>query len=86
MTTHGPGSERERAIATVGQCERQLWRAQACVRSADEMLRRAVRTAENAVGELRDATRRLDRLALRYAVRGTPHPPATFPPRTPVVE
>jgi hypothetical protein len=71
MTDYGLVSERERAIAAVGECERQLWLAQASVRSADETRRRAVRTAENAVGDLRDATRRLDRMALPVAGTGS---------------
>jgi hypothetical protein len=58
-------SEQERAVATVMQCELQLRRAQDNVRRTGEMLRRAVRTAENAQGELGDAARRLGRMESR---------------------
>lgn len=60
-------SEQERAVATVTQCELQLRRAQEDVRCTGEMLRRAVRSVENAEGELDDATRRLGRMEARMA-------------------
>jgi hypothetical protein len=65
MADRNLGSEKDRAIATVTQCELELRRAQETVRCTSEMLRRAVRTAENAQGELGDAARRLGRMNSR---------------------
>lgn len=59
MINQKPVSEQERAIATVSKHELQLRQAQDNVRCASEVLRRAVRTAERAEGELGAATRRL---------------------------
>jgi hypothetical protein len=65
MTDRDLGVEEGRAMATVTQCEIQLRRAQEGVRRAGEVLRRAVRTAETAQGDLGDATDRLDRVQVR---------------------
>ena len=65
MADRNLGPEQDRAIATVTQCELQLRRARDNVRRTGELLRRAVRTAENAQGELGDATRRLGRMESR---------------------
>jgi hypothetical protein len=73
MTDRNPASEEERAIATLARCELQLRRAQETVRNTGEMLRRAVRTAENAEGEFGDATRRVDRS--RRLAATADHPP-----------
>jgi hypothetical protein len=63
-------SERERAIATVTHCELQLRRAHENVRCVGDLFRRALRTSENAEGELGDATRRLVRMEARMARAG----------------
>jgi hypothetical protein len=62
MTDWHATSEQERASTMVSQCEGRLRRAQENVRCAGEALRRAVRAAMEAEGELRDATRRLSRM------------------------
>lgn len=59
-----PGSlvtEQDRALATVSDCGFRLRQAQDAVRSASELLRRALRAVETVEGELHEATRRLDR-------------------------
>lgn len=60
MTAGHPGSERERASATVTRCEGQLRHAQEHARRAGERLRRALRGVEEAEGALGEAARRLD--------------------------
>ncbi|MEO8636841.1 MAG: hypothetical protein ABI587_16315 [Gemmatimonadales bacterium] len=62
MSDRNPVSEQERAVVTVREHELQLRRARENVRRAGEMLRRAIRTAEEAEGELGIAARRLDRM------------------------
>ncbi len=57
-------SEQERAVASVTQRELELRQAQEGVRTAGEMLRRAIRASKAAEGDLSDAERRLDRLAV----------------------
>jgi hypothetical protein len=70
MTNGYPVSEQERAGATVTQCEGQLRQAQEHARRAGEMLRRAHRVVEEAVGALGVATQRLDRMgSLRTVAR-----------------
>lgn len=64
MIRQKPVSEQERAIETVRKLERQLRQAQDNIRCAGEMLRRAVRAAEHADGELGAATRRLAQFGL----------------------
>lgn len=62
MTPWNLISEQDRAVATVNQCGNRLRQAQDEVRSASELLRRALRSLANVEGELGDATRRLNRL------------------------
>ncbi len=62
MNDWHPGSAQQKALATVAQCALELRRAQELVRRAGEVLRRANRAAENAKGELGDATRKLTRM------------------------
>lgn len=62
MTPWNLISEQDRAVATVHQCGNRLRQAQDEVRSASELLRRALRSLATVEGELEDATRRLNRL------------------------
>lgn len=56
--------EVELATLTVQQCQLRLRRVQKQVREAREVLRRAVRAAEDAELELGDATQRLTRIEM----------------------
>lgn len=59
------GAERSRTTAAVALCQQRLRLAEDNVRCASEMLRRAIRTAQDAESELVDATRRLDTMGAR---------------------
>ena len=56
--------EEDKAIEIVTLRGLHLRQAQDYVRSAGEVLRRAIRTAENAEGDLDAATQRLERFAV----------------------
>jgi hypothetical protein len=64
VSDRNPVSEQERAAVTVKQQVLLLHRAQENVRRAGDMLRRAIRAAEEAESELQLATKRLNRMEL----------------------
>ena len=54
-------AEQNRAIASVSRCHMVLWHAREEARRVDDMLRRAIRTVEDAEDALNEAARRLNR-------------------------
>jgi hypothetical protein len=62
MTTRIPAAEQKKAVATVTQCQVDLWHAREDARRVDEMMRRAIRTVDDAEHALEHAARRLHRI------------------------
>ncbi len=76
MTARAFSSERERVTASLDRCEDDLRQARERARRAGEVLRRALRGVEEAEGEFRLASRRLEAVSRSPAITlGTRIPP-----------